>query len=54
MEKGYDHAHEEDDCHQSGEGDHHHPKLEEQKQSSLREEAYCLEQKREGAKAYQS
>ena len=54
MEKGYDHAHKEDDCHESGEGDYHRHELEEQKQSSMREEAYRLEQKREGAKVYQS
>ena len=31
VEKGYDHAHEEDNCHQSGEGDHHRDELEEEK-----------------------
>ena len=51
MEKGYGHAHEEDDFHQSGEGDHHRHELDEQKRPSLREEAYRLEWKREGAKA---
>ena len=54
MEKGYGHAHEEGDCHQSADGDHHRHELEEQKQPLLREGAYRLEQKREGAKAYQS
>ena len=53
MEKGYGHAHEEDNCHQSEEGYYHRHELEEQRQPSLREEAYRLEQKREGAKAYQ-
>ena len=39
---------------QSGEGDHHRRALVEQKRSSLTEEAYHLEQKREGVNAYQS
>ena len=46
VEKGYGHTHEEADCHQSAEGDHHHHELKEQKWPSLRKEAYRLEQKR--------
>ena len=54
MEKIYGYAHEEDDCHQSTEEDHCRHKLEEQKWSSLREEACRLEQKRERERRYTS
>ena len=50
MERRCGNAHEEDDCHQSGEGDHHPRELEEQKIAIVEEGGISLGAEERGSK----